>query len=193
MFKENIKPAILIFLILTIITGVVYPLLVTGIAQICFYKQANGSLIYKNGKIIGSSLIGQNFDDPKYFFGRPSSTSPAECNASSSAGSNFGPSNPAFIDALKARVEKLRSMDPENKNLVPVDLVTSSASGLDPHISLAAAYYQVPRIARERRLSQDVVKSIIYKHTAMSFLGFLGERVVNVLELNLELDAYGKA
>jgi K+-transporting ATPase ATPase C chain len=192
MFREHIKPAILVFIILTIITGIVYPLFVTGIAQLFFHKQANGSLIYQNGKPIGSSLIGQFYDDPKYLWGRLSATSPIPFNSASSSGSNLGPSNPALIDAVKARIKALKAVDPENKSPIPVDLVTSSASGLDPHISLASAYYQVPRIARLRGLSQDTVESIVRKHTTGRLLGIIGEPVVNVLEVNLELDAYKK-
>jgi potassium-transporting ATPase KdpC subunit len=192
MFREHIKLAILVFIILTIITGIVYPLFVTGIAQLFFHKQANGSLIYQNGKPIGSSLIGQFYDDPKYFWGRISATSPVPFNSASSSGSNLGPSNPALIDAVKARIKSLKAVDPDNKNPIPVDLVTSSASGLDPHISLASAYYQIPRITRLRGLPQDTVESIVRKHTTGRFLGIIGEPVVNVLEVNLELDAYKK-
>jgi K+-transporting ATPase KdpC subunit len=147
MFKEYVKPAFLIFLVLTIITGIIYPLFITGIAQALFPSPANGSLIYRNGKVVGSSIIGQAFDDPKYLWGRISATSP-QYNASSSSGSNIGPSNPALIDEINGRIKALKSADPDNTSPIPVDLVTSSASGLDPHISLAAAYYQVPRIAR---------------------------------------------
>jgi K+-transporting ATPase ATPase C chain len=190
MFREHIRPAILSFLILTIITGILYPLLVTGIAQVFFHKKANGSLLYQNGKPIGSSLIGQPYDDPKYFWGRLSATSLVQFNAASSSGSNLGPSNPALIDAVKARIEALNAVDSDNTNPIPVDLVTSSASGLDPHISLAAAYYQVSRIARLRGLQKDTVDAIIRKHTRDRFLGIIGEPVVNVLEMNLELDKY---
>jgi potassium-transporting ATPase KdpC subunit len=192
MFREHIKPAILVFIILTIITGIVYPFFVTGIAQLFFHKQANGSLIYQNGKPIGSSLIGQFYDNPKYFWGRISATSPVPFNSASSSGSNLGPSNPALIDAVKARIKALKAVDPDNKNPIPIDLVTSSASGLDPHISLASAYYQIPRIMRMRGLSQDTVESIVRKHTTERLLGIIGEPVVNVLEVNLELDAYKK-
>lgn len=191
MFKEYAKPAFLIFLVLTIITGIIYPLLITGIAQALFPNQANGSLIYRNGKVVGSSLIGQAFDDPKYLWGRISTTSP-QYNASSSSGSNIGPSNPALIDEINGRIKALKSADPGNKSLIPVDLVTSSASGLDPQISLAAAYYQVPRIARHRGLSQDIMKMLIAKQTSGRLFGLIGEPVVNVLELNLALDTYKK-
>jgi K+-transporting ATPase ATPase C chain len=191
MFKEYAKPAFLIFLVLTIITGIIYPLLITGIAQALFPNQANGSLIYRNGKMVGSSLIGQAFDDPKYLWGRISATSP-QYNASSSSGSNIGPSNPALIDEINGRIKALKSADPDNTSLIPVDLVTSSASGLDPHISLAAAYYQVARIARLRGLSQEAIKILIAKHASGRLFGLIGEPVVNVLELNLALDAYKK-
>ena len=191
MFKEQLKPAILIFLILTVITGIVYPLFITGIAQVFFHDQANGSLIYRNNRPVGSTLIGQEFNDPKYFWGRVSAASP-QYNASSSSGSNIGPSNPALIDEISGRIKALKASDPENKASIPVDLVTSSASGLDPHISLAAAYYQVPRVARSRGLSQDVVKNIVKQHTAGRLLGMIGEPVVNVLETNLALDEYKK-
>jgi K+-transporting ATPase ATPase C chain len=192
MFRENIKPAILSFIILTIITGIIYPLFVTGIAQLFFHKQANGSLIYQNGKPIGSSLIGQPYDDPKYFWSRLSSTSQVQFNPASSSGSNLGPSNPALIDAVKARIKALKTVDPSNTNPIPVDLVTSSASGLDPHISLASAYYQIPRVARLRGLPQDTIKTIVRRHTKGRLLGIIGEPVVNVLEVNLELDEYKK-
>ena len=191
MFKGQIKQAILIFIVLSIITGILYPLFITGIAQVFFRNQANGSLIYLNGKPVGSSLIGQTFNDPKYFWGRISATSSVAFNAASSSGSNLGPTNPALVEAVKARIKALKSADP-NSNLVPVDLVTSSASGLDPHISLAAAYYQAPRIARLRGLSQDIINALIVEHTSGRLFGLIGEPVVNVLELNLALDVYKK-
>jgi K+-transporting ATPase ATPase C chain len=181
----------LFFLVLTIITGVIYPLFITGIAQVLLPKQANGSLIYRNGKVVGSSLIGQAFDDPKYFWGRLSATSP-QYNASSSSASNIGPTNPALIDEVSGRIKALKTADPDNTNPIPVDLVTSSASGLDPHISLAAAYYQAQRIGRIRELSQDAIKILIAKHTSGRLFGIIGEPVVNVLELNLALDEYKK-
>jgi len=188
MIREQIKPAILIFIILTIITGAIYPLFITGIAQVLLPDQANGSLIYQNGKIVGSSLIGQAFDDPKYLWGRISATSP-QYNASASSGSNIGPYNPALIDEINSRIKALKVSDPGNVKPIPVDLVTSSASGLDPHISLAAAYYQVPRISKNRGIAETVVKNIIRKNTAGRFLGLIGEPVVNVLKVNLELDS----
>ncbi len=191
MFREYIRPALLSFVILTIITGVIYPLFITGIAQALLPNQANGSLIYQNGKMVGSVLIGQQFDDPKYLWGRISSTSP-QYNASSSSGSNIGPSNPALIDEINGRIKTLKAADSNNTNPIPVDLVTSSASGLDPHISLAAAYYQVPRIAKDRGITESVLKNIIHKNTTGRFLGLIGEPVVNVLKVNLDLDSYKK-
>jgi len=190
MFRGQLKPTIIIFIILTVITGIVYPLFFTGIAQLFFQKQANGSLIYRNGKSVGSALIGQPFDDPKYFWGRISATSPVPYNAASSGGSNLGPSNPALIAEVTTYIGALKAADPENTNPIPVDLVTSSGSGLDPHISIAAAYYQLPRVARLRGLSQDTVRAIIRQHTTGRLLGLIGEPVVNVLELNLALDGY---
>ena len=189
MIRRNIRPAILVFVILTIITGVLYPLIITGIAQICFNKQANGSLILKDDKTVGSTLIGQSFTDPKYFWGRPSATSPIPYNASSSSGSNLGPSNSVLTDTTKTRIETFRLVDPDNQKLIPIDLVTCSASGLDPHISIAGAYYQIPRVARARGLSQGTIRAIVDKHTYGRFLGIIGEPVVNVLEVNLELDS----
>ena len=191
MFKGQIKQAILVFIVLSVITGVIYPLFITGIAQVFFPARANGSLIYRNGKPVGSILIGQAFNDPKYFWGRISVTSPVSFNAASSSGSNLGPTNPALVEAVKARIKALKSADP-NSNFIPVDLVTSSASGLDPHISLAAAYYQAPRIARLRGLSQDIINAFIVKHASGRLFGLIGEPVVNVLELNLALDVYKK-
>ncbi len=183
-----LRPAIALFLVLTVITGIVYPLVVTGIAQVAFPDQAAGSLVLKDGKPIGSRLIGQSFSDPKHFWTRPSATSPQPYNGLASGGSNQGPLNPALTDAVKSRIEALRAADPDNHAPVPVDLVTASASGLDPDISLAAAYYQAPRIARTRGLQLEAVKSLIAAHAQGKFLGFLGEARVNVLELNLALD-----
>lgn len=189
MVKEQLKSAILIFIILTIITGILYPLFVTGIAQAFFHAKANGSLIYHDGKIMGSALIGQQFDDPKYLWGRISATLPVAYNAAFSSGSNIGPSNPALVETVKARIEKLHVADPKNKAPIPVDLVTSSASGLDPHISLAGAYYQIPRVARERGLSVNTVKNIIDRNTNRRLFGLIGEPVVNVLKVNMDLDS----
>jgi len=192
MLLAQIRPAIVSFILLTVLTGILYPLLVTGIAQTVFHQQAEGSLITSSdGKILGSSLIGQNFDDPKYFWSRISATSPVY-NASSSSGSNLGPSNPALLDEVRARITALKAADPKNNDPIPVDLVTSSGSGLDPHISLAAAQYQLARVARVRGLTTGAVKQIIDQNTQGRFLGLLGEPVVNVLQVNLALDQYKK-
>jgi K+-transporting ATPase ATPase C chain len=184
----QLRSALRVFFILTILTGVVYPLAVTGIAQLLFPHQANGSLIYKEGKPIGSTLIGQPFDDPKYFWGRPSATAPFPYNAAASSGSNLGPTNPALMEAVKARVAALKAADPGNDAPVPVDLVTASGSGLDPHISPAAAEYQVRRVARARGREEAFVRAVVSQHTEGRQLGALGERRVNVLALNLALD-----
>lgn len=192
MLLAQIRPAILSFILFTTLTGVLYPLVVTGIAQTVFHKQAEGSLIVSaDGKILGSSLIGQNFDDPKYFWGRISATSPAY-NASSSSGSNLGPTNPALLDEVKGRISALKAADLNNNAPIPVDLVTSSGSGLDPHISLAAANYQLARVARVRGLTQGEVQQIVDQYTQGRLLGLLGEPVVNVLQVNLALDQYKK-
>jgi potassium-transporting ATPase KdpC subunit len=185
---SHLRPALMSLLLLSLVTGVVYPLVVTGIAQAVFPYQASGSLIVKDGRVVGSALIGQPFDDPKYFWGRPSATSPFANNAGASSGSNLSPTSPALISAVQGRVDALRAADPTNKAAVPVDLVTASGSGLDPHISPAAALYQVSRVARERKLSPDAVQALVDKHTDGRFLGLLGEPRVNVLALNLALD-----
>jgi potassium-transporting ATPase KdpC subunit len=187
---QQIRAAVSMLIVLTVVTGIVYPLIVTGIAQAAFPNQANGSLIERNGKTVGSALIGQPFSEPKYFWGRPSATAPMPYNAGSSSGSNLGPMNPALTDAVKSRVLALQAADPDNKAPVPVDLVTASASGLDPHISLAAANYQVARVAKARGLIAETVRVLVAKHTEDRQLGFLGEPGVNVLELNLELDTF---
>ena len=188
MFKE-FRPAVMSFVLLTLLTGIAYPLLVTGVSQLTMPAKANGSLIVKNGKPAGSSLIGQSFSDPKYFWSRPSATGPMPNNASASGGSNLGPTNPALMDAVKARVQALRHADPGNAQPVPVDLVTASASGLDPHISPAAAEYQLARVARLRNLAPDALRKLVAEHTEDRQFGILGEPRVNVLELNLSLDA----
>ncbi len=184
----HLRPALMSLILFTVITGVVYPLVVTGIAQVLFPFQANGSLIVKDGKVLGSALIGQPFDDPKYFWSRPSATSPFGYNAGASTGSNLSPTNPDLVKAVQGRVEALRAADPGNTAPVPVDLVTASGSGLDPHISPAAALYQVSRVARERKFSTDTVRTLVERHTEGRWLGFLGEPRVNVLTLNLALD-----
>jgi K+-transporting ATPase ATPase C chain len=182
----------MVLLLLTLVTGVAYPLLVTGIAQAVFSSQAQGSLIVKDGKVVGSKLIGQPFDDPKYFWSRPSATSPFADNAGSSTGSNLSPTNPDLVKAVQGRVDALRAADPDNAAPVPVDLVTASGSGLDPHISPAAAYYQVPRVARARKLPPETVRELVERHVEGRLLGFLGEPRVNVLGLNLVLDSVAR-
>jgi potassium-transporting ATPase KdpC subunit len=187
--KEQIRPALTMLLIMTVLTGLVYPLSVTGLAQLFFPEQANGSLIVHNGKVIGSKLVGQYFDKPEYFWSRPSATSPFPYNAAASGGSNLGPTNPALLDAVKVRVAALQAIDPGNESPIPVDLVTASGSGLDPHISPAAAQYQVKRVARTRGLDESTVQTLVTQHTEERQFGLLGERRVNVLQLNLSLDA----
>jgi K+-transporting ATPase ATPase C chain len=186
---SQIRPALMVLLLLTLVTGVAYPLLVTGIAQTIFPSQAQGSLIVKDGKLVGSRLIGQPFDDAKYFWSRPSATTPFADNASSSTGSNLSPTNPDLLKAVQGRVDALRAADPGNTAPVPVDLVTASGSGLDPHISPAAAYYQAPRVAKARKLPPETVRALVERHIEGRFLGFLGEPRVNVLALNMALDA----
>ncbi len=185
----QLRPAILAFVILTVITGVAYPLVVTGIAQVAFPHQAQGSMIEEQGKVVGSSLIGQPFDAPRYFWGRLSATSPYPYNAASSSGSNLGPTNPDLLKAVQERIDALKSADPQNPQPIPVDLVTASASGLDPHISVAAAEYQVARVARVRGLPEAQVSALVRQATEGRQLGALGEPRVNVLRLNLALDA----
>lgn len=183
------RPALVLFVLLSAITGLIYPMLVTGAAKAVFPAQADGSLIVLDGTTVGSRLIGQNFSDPKHFWGRPSATSPQPYNASSSGGSNQGPLNPALTDAVKGRIEALRAVDPGNTAPVPVDLVTASASGLDPDISPAAAQYQAARVARVRGVPVEQINTLIAKNTQRPLLGLLGESRVNVLALNLALDA----
>ncbi len=191
---SQLRPAFMMLLVLTVITGVIYPLAVTGIAQVVFPHQANGSLITVNGKTYGSALIGQQFDAPKYFWGRLSATGDFPYNAfnadtlTGSSGSNYGPLNPALTKAAQARIDALKAADPGNTLPIPVDLVTASGSGLDPHISVAAAQYQVHRVAAARGLSDQAVQTLVNQYTQGRQFGFLGEPVVNVLELNLALD-----
>jgi potassium-transporting ATPase KdpC subunit len=185
---DQLRPAVVILIALTLVTGVVYPLLVTGIAQVVFPTQANGSLIIRDGKPLGSALIGQPFDDPKYFWGRLSATAPFAYNAGASSGSNYGPINPALHAAAKARIDTLREADPGNTAPVPVDLATASGSGLDPHISPAAALYQVARVAKARAMDAAQVRRLVEAHVEGRQLGILGEPRVNVLRLNLALD-----
>ena len=187
--EKILRPALVLFVVLTLITGVLYPLAVTGAAQAAFPSQAAGSLVVRDGKAIGSTLIGQAFNDPKHFWGRPSATAPDAYNAAASGGANQGPLNPALVDAVKGRIEALRAADPGNTAPVPVDLVTASASGLDPHITPAAARYQAARVARARNLPADQVEQIVAQHTEAPLWGLLGEPRVNVLALNLALDA----
>ncbi len=185
---STFRPAIVLFAVLTLICCVLYPYAVTGIAQLVFAEQANGSLIERNDQVVGSSLIGQSFTSPKYFWGRPSATGPMPNNASASGGSNLGPTNPALMEAVKGRVETLKVADPGNTAPIPIDLVTASGSGLDPEISLAAAEYQAGRIARERGMTLEAVRGLIARHSDARLVGFLGEPRVNVLALNLALD-----
>lgn len=187
--NTQLRPALVLFLALSVVTGLVYPLAVTGIAQVAFPDKANGSLVTQDGKVVGSTLIGQAFSDPKHFWSRPSATSPMPYNAANSSGSNQGPSNPALAEAVKARIEALRAVDPGNTAPVPVDLVTASASGLDPHISRAAADYQVARVARARGMPERLVRDRVEQHTEQALFGFIGEPRVQVLRLNLALDA----
>ncbi|HVC12117.1 MAG TPA: potassium-transporting ATPase subunit KdpC [Burkholderiales bacterium] len=191
MFTE-LRPAFVILVVMSLLTGIVYPLVVTGVAQVTMPAQANGSLIERDGKPVGSRLIGQPFGDPKYFWSRPSATSPYPYNAAASSGSNQGPLNPALSDAVAARIQALREADPGNSAPVPIDLVTASASGLDPNISPAAAQFQVARVARVRGLPEAKVRELVERYTRGRQLGFLGEPRVNVLELNLALDAASK-
>lgn len=185
-----LRPALVVFFVLAIITGLAYPLLTTGIAQIAFPNQANGSLVRDaQGRIVGSELIGQAFSDPKHFWSRPSATGPMAYNAASSSASNLGPLNTQLADAVRARVEALQAADPNNKAPVPVDLVTASGSGLDPHISRNAADYQTARVAKARGMSEDKVRALVEANTEGAWLGFFGEARVNVLKINLALDA----
>ena len=187
--RSALRPALVLLAVLTVLTGVVYPLAVTGIAQLLFPRTAAGSLVVRGGHALGSALIGQSFSDPGHFWSRPSATTPQPYNGTGSTGSNLGPLNPALLDAVKARLATLRTADPGNSASVPVDLVTASASGLDPHISVAAAQYQAARVARARSLPEARVRALIDAHTEGRLLGVIGEPRVNVLELNLALDS----
>jgi len=189
--RQIVRPALSLFIALSVLTGLIYPLLMTGIAQAVFPQQAGGSLVERDGKPVGSRLIGQNFSDPKYFWGRPSATTPFGYNASSSSGSNQGPTNPDLIKAVQARVDALRAADPGNTASVPVDLVTASGSGLDPHISPAAALYQIQRVAKARGMDVAALRELVEQHIEGRTLGLLGEPRVNVLAVNLALDAKG--
>jgi potassium-transporting ATPase KdpC subunit len=187
--RSTLRPALVLLAVLTVLTGVVYPLAVTGIAQLLFPRAAAGSLVVRGGHALGSALIGQSFSDPGHFWSRPSATTPQPYNGAGSTGSNLGPLNPALLDAVKARIATLRTADPGNSAPVPVDLVTASASGLDPHISVAAAQYQAARVARARALPEARVRALIDAHSEGRLLGVIGEPRVNVLELNLALDS----
>jgi potassium-transporting ATPase KdpC subunit len=186
--RSQFRPAIVSIAIFTLLTGVLYPMVITGIAQVIFPRQANGSLIVQNGQVVGSELIGQPFNDPRYFWDRPSATSPFPYNAAASAGSNLGPTNPTLLEEVRARIAALKAVDPTKYSPIPVDLITASGSGLDPNISVAAALYQVPRVAKARGLSEEVVRALVDRFTEGPQFGVLGEPRINVLELNLALD-----
>jgi K+-transporting ATPase ATPase C chain len=188
MLARLTRPAVSLLIVMTVLLGLVYPAVVTVVAKIAFRDAADGSLVYQDGKLIGSALIGQSFSDPKHFWGRPSATTPQPYNALSSSGSNLGPLNPALIKGVEDNLKALHEADPDNHLPVPVDLVTASASGLDPHITPAAAHYQAARVARARSLPLDQIQALIAAHEEGTLLGVLGERRVNVLELNLALD-----
>lgn len=188
MFLKLIRPAVSLLALMTLLLGIVYPLVIAGAARAAFPHQAAGSLIYRDGKLIGSKLIGQSFSDPKYFWGRPSATTPQPYNGLASTASNLGPLNPALLDAVKANAKALHDADPDNQQPIPVDLVTASASGLDPEVSPAAAEYQAARVARARHLELAQVEALIKSHERERLWGFIGERRINVLELNLALD-----
>jgi potassium-transporting ATPase KdpC subunit len=190
MFTRYLRPALSLLLGMTVLTGMIYPLVITGASRVAFASKAEGSLLRRKGALIGSELIGQNFTDPKYFWGRPSATSPQPYNATSSGGSNLGPLNPALIDKVRANAKALRDADPANTAEIPVELVTASTSGLDPDISPAAANYQVARVARARQIPVAAVRSMIAAHQQEALLGVFGEARINVLELNLALDQH---
>jgi len=191
MFAQ-LMPSLRMLVIMSALTGVIYPLVVTGIAEVAFPQAASGSLIMQDGKTLGSDLIGQPFDDPKYFWSRPSATSPQPYNGAASSGSNQGPRNPALADAVKDRIKALRDADPGNTAAVPVDLITASGSGLDPHISVAAAEYQLARVTKTRGLASEKVQRLVAENTEGRTLGVLGEPRVNVLKLNIALDRTSK-
>jgi K+-transporting ATPase ATPase C chain len=188
LMRSQIRPALVLFLVLSLLCCVLYPLTITGLGRLAFADQASGSLLRQDGQVVGSRLIGQAFSAPKYFWGRPSATTPMPDNAANSGGSNLSPSNPALLDAVKARIAALRAADPDNHAPIPVDLVSASGSGLDPEISVAAAYYQAVRVARARHLTPEQVRALIEQQKKAQYLGFFGEARVNVLELNLALD-----
>jgi potassium-transporting ATPase KdpC subunit len=189
MFLKHLRTSAIAIVLFTVLTGVFYPFLITGLAQLIFPKKANGSLIVKDGKTFGSELIGQPFSDPKYFWSRPSATGPFAYNAGASSGSNYGPINQTYLDGVQKRIQDLKSADPQNSKPIPADLVTASGSGLDPHISIAAALYQLPRVARIRGFNEGKLRTVVDQYTEGRQLGFLGESRVNVLKLNLVLDA----
>jgi K+-transporting ATPase ATPase C chain len=188
MLMRLTRPAVTLLIVMTVLLGLIYPLVVTLVAKVAFRSEADGSLVYQDGKLIGSALIGQSFSDPKHFWGRPSATTPQPYNGLSSSGSNLGPLNPALLKQVEDNVKALRAADPDNRAPVPVDLVTASASGLDPDITPAAAHYQAARVARARNLPLQQVDALIAAHEQTPLLGVLGEPRVNVLELNLALD-----
>jgi len=188
MLTRLARPAVSLLMVMTVLLGLLYPVVVTVVAKTAFRSEADGSLVYQDGKLIGSTLIGQSFSDPKHFWGRPSATTPQPYNALGSTGSNLGPLNPALLKGVEDNLKALRAADPDNHLPVPVDLVTASASGLDPHITPAAAYYQAARVARARSLPLGQVEALIAKHEQGALLGVYGERRINVLELNLALD-----
>jgi K+-transporting ATPase ATPase C chain len=188
MLMRLTRPALSLLIVMTVLLGLIYPLVVTVVAKTAFRREADGSLLYQDGKLVGSTLIGQSFSDPKHFWGRPSATTPQPYNGVGSTGSNLGPLNPALVKQVDDNVKALRAADPDNRRPVPVDLVTASASGLDPHITPAAAYYQAARVARARNLPVEQVNALIAAHEESLVLGVLGERRINVLELNLALD-----
>jgi potassium-transporting ATPase KdpC subunit len=190
MFTRYLRPALSLLLAMTVVTGMIYPLIITGASRVAFASKAEGSLLRRNGMLIGSELIGQNFTDPKYFWGRPSATAPQPYNATSSGGSNLGPLNPALIDKVRANAKALRDADPANTVAIPVELVTASTSGLDPDISPAAANYQVARVARARQIPVAAVRSMLAAHQQEPLLGVFGEARITVLELNLALDQH---